>query len=33
VNGVGSTIMFIGIIHYHFYTNWYLKIYEVYIEV
>jgi len=33
VNVVGSTIMFIGIIHYHFYTNWYLKIYETYIEV
>ena len=33
VNGVGSTIMFIGIIHYHFYTNWYLNIYERYQEV
>ena len=33
VNIVGSTIMMIGILHYHFFTDWYLKIYEVYIEV
>ena len=33
VNVVGSTIMLMGIIHYQFYTDWYLKIYEVYIEV
>ena len=32
VNIVGSTIMMIGILHYHFFTDWYLKIYEVYIE-
>ena len=32
VNVVGSTIMFIGIIHYHFYTDWYLNIYERYQE-
>jgi len=33
VNVVGSTIMFIGIIHYHFYTDWVLTIYNRYIEV
>jgi len=32
VNIVGSIIMLIGILHYHFFTDWYLKIYEVYIE-
>ena len=32
VNIVGSTIMLIGILHYHFFTDWYLNIYEVYIE-
>ncbi len=31
-NIVGSTIMLIGILHYHFFTDWYLNIYEVYIE-
>ena len=33
VNVVGSTIMFIGIIHYHFFIDWYLIIYERYQEV
>ena len=28
VNIVGSTIMLIGILHYHFFTDWYLNIYE-----
>ena len=32
VNVVGSTIMFIGIIHYHFFIDWYLIIYEQYQE-
>ena len=33
VNIVGSTIMLIGILHYHFFTDWYLNIYEVYIII
>lgn len=32
VNIVGSVIMLVGIIHYHFYTDWYLHIYERVIE-
>ena len=33
VNTVGSLILLVGIIHYHYFTDWYLKIYETYIEV
>ena len=33
VNIVGSIIMLFGIIHYHFYTDWVLTIYNRYIEV
>ena len=32
VNIVGSLILLIGIIHYHFYTDWMLKIYEYHLE-
>jgi len=33
VNIVGSLILLTGIIHYHFYTDWVLTIYDRYIEV
>jgi hypothetical protein len=33
VNIVGSLILLVGIIHYHFYTDWVLTIYDRYIEV
>ena len=32
VNVVGATSMFIGIIHYHFFIDWYLLISEQYQE-
>tara|TARA_B100000900_G_scaffold285657_1_gene244811 strand:- start:14 stop:286 length:273 start_codon:yes stop_codon:yes gene_type:complete len=32
VNIVGSIIMLVGIINYHYFTNWYLRIYERVIE-
>jgi len=32
VNIVGSIIMLVGIIHYHYFTDWYLHIYERVIE-
>lgn len=32
VNIVGSVIMLVGIIHYHFYTDWMLRIYEYRLE-
>ena len=32
VNVVGSLILLIGIIHYHFYTDWMLRIYEYHLE-
>tara|TARA_B100000780_G_scaffold92388_1_gene64016 strand:- start:713 stop:997 length:285 start_codon:yes stop_codon:yes gene_type:complete len=33
VNIVGSLILLTGIIHYHFYTDWVLTIYDSYIRV
>jgi len=32
VNTVGSLILLAGIIHYHFYTDWILKVYEYHLE-
>ena len=32
VNIVGSLILLAGIIHYHFYTDWILKVYEYHLE-
>ena len=32
VNIVGSLILLAGIIHYHFYTDWMLKVYEYHLE-
>ena len=32
VNVIGSLILFAGIRHYHFFTDWYLIIYERHIE-
>jgi len=32
VNTVGSLILFAGIIHYHFFTDWMLRIYEYHLE-
>ena len=33
VNIIGSLILLIGILHYHFFTDWYLTIYSRYLEV
>jgi len=32
VNIIGSIILLAGIIHYHFYTDWILKVYEYHLE-
>ena len=32
VNTIGSLILLIGIIDYHFYTDWILRIYEYHLE-
>ena len=33
VNTIGSLILLIGILHYHFFTDWHLTIYSRYLEV